>query len=239
MEDDQFPLHTAARDGSELRVRALLKADPAAASKKDHDGRTPIFWAVSSDRADIVQQLLTAASDDGKLVRIGIDDTDEAGWTLAHIAASIGSATVLDLLLPYGPDLAAQTAAGQTPLHYAVSRARLPVAERLLAAYPAAARVRDRQRQTPLHRAAAIGSVPLITLLVRHQSPLNTSDASGWTPLFHAAAEGHGDAALALLAAGADPHRLDPDGHGFLDVAADDKVKQWIVDAAKRDAIEL
>lgn len=57
---------------------------------------------------------------------------------------------------------------------------------------PASARVRDKRGQYPLHRAAAVGSVPMINLLVKNKSPLNATDSSGYTALHHAIAEGHG-----------------------------------------------
>ncbi|KAK9249298.1 ankyrin repeat-containing domain protein [Lipomyces tetrasporus] len=237
---DAFPLHTAAREGRELAVRSIIRSDPPLISKRDDDGRTPLFWAVSAGNADIVQSLLTAAAgSDGQLKRLDIDDTDEAGWTVSHIAASVGSLPILDMLLPYDPDLSRQTSAGQTPLHYAVSRVRYDVAVRLIEKFPGAVRIRDRQNQVPLHRAAAIGNIPLINLLIKNKSPLNTVDRSGWTPLFHAAAEGHGDAALVLVRAGADTEKLDPDGNTFLKVCPDDKVKKWIQDVAVREGLEL
>lgn len=57
---------------------------------------------------------------------------------------------------------------------------------------PASARVRDKRGQYPLHRAAAVGSVPMVNLLLKHKSPLNATDSAGYTALHHAVAEGHG-----------------------------------------------
>ncbi len=57
---------------------------------------------------------------------------------------------------------------------------------------PASARVRDKRGQYPLHRAAAIGSVPMVNLLLKQRSPLDATDRSGQTALHHAVAEGHG-----------------------------------------------
>ncbi|KAK9466593.1 ankyrin repeat-containing domain protein [Lipomyces arxii] len=237
---DKFPLHAAARDGRELAVRSIVRTDRSLIRQRDDDNRTPLFWAVSAGNVDIVQSILSAsAGPDGKLELINIDDVDEAGWTVAHIAASIGSLDILDLILPFEPDLSKQTSAGQTPLHYAVSRIRYEIAERLLEKYPQAVRIKDKQNQIPLHRAAAVGSIPLINLLIKYKSPLNTSDRSGWSPLFHASAEGHGDAALVLIKAGAVTDRLDPDGNTFLQVAVDEKVKKWIQDMAAREGIDL
>jgi len=73
---------------------------------------------------------------------------------------------------------------GQTALHFAVSKNNLDVTRQLLA-HNASARSKDRRQQLPLHRAAAIGSVPIMKLLVQHKSPLNAQDADGSTALHH------------------------------------------------------
>ena len=53
----------------------------------------------------------------------------------------------------------------------------------------ASARVKDKRGQLPLHRAAAIGSVPMIKILLLHNSPLNATDVSGYTALHHGNAQ--------------------------------------------------
>ena len=53
--------------------------------------------------------------------------------------------------------------------------------------------MRDKRGQYPIHRAAAVGSVPMLNLLIKHHSPLNATDSAGQTPLHHAIAEGHGE----------------------------------------------
>jgi 26S proteasome non-ATPase regulatory subunit 10 len=79
-------------------------------------------------------------------------------------------------------------------LHFVASKNNLDVARKLLEQVkpPASARVRDKRGQYPLHRAAAVGSVPMVNLLVKHRSPLNATDSAGYTALHHAVAEGHG-----------------------------------------------
>ena len=73
---------------------------------------------------------------------------------------------------------------GQSALHFAVSKANLDATRALLAA-GASARTKDRRAQLPLHRAAAVGAVPLMRLLVQHKSPLNAQDIDGMTALHH------------------------------------------------------
>lgn len=84
--------------------------------------------------------------------------------------------------------------------------------------------MRDKRGQYALHRAAAIGSVPMINLFVAQKSPLNATDADGQTALHHAVAEGHGDAAFALLKAGAELAKEDAEGKKALDLAPDKEV---------------
>lgn len=121
----------------------------------------------------------------------------------------------------------------------------MEVARRLLS-QKASARVKDKRGQLALHRAAAIGSVPMVTLLLDNKSPLNATDISGYTALHHgddlgrvhwgdmcidssaAISEGHGDTALLLLRAGAESDKRDIDGHLAIDLAPDTKV--WLVD---------
>jgi 26S proteasome non-ATPase regulatory subunit 10 len=81
----------------------------------------------------------------------------------------------------------------KTALHFVASKNNIEVARLLCEAKPAAsARVRDKRGQYPLHRAAAIGSVPMINLLLRNKSPLDATDSAGYTALHHAVAEGNG-----------------------------------------------
>lgn len=82
---------------------------------------------------------------------------------------------------------------GQTALHFVASKNNLDIARLLFDANPAAStRVTDKRGQYPIHRAAAVGSVPMVELFIKHKSPLNASDDAGQTPLHHAVAEGHG-----------------------------------------------
>lgn len=85
----------------------------------------------------------------------------------------------------------------QTVVHFVASKNNLDIARRLFAHQPpASVRVRDRRGQYALHRAAAVGSVPMVNLLLQNKSPLNATDSDGQTALHHAVAEGHGEWSL-------------------------------------------
>lgn len=72
----------------------------------------------------------------------------------------------------------------QTSLHFCASKNNLSTARKLLS-HGASARIKDQRGQLPLHRAAAIGSVPFLNLLLEHKSPINASDIAGFTALHH------------------------------------------------------
>lgn len=159
---------------------------------------------------------------------------------------------------------------GQTALHFVASKQYLDVAKLLIESKPpASTRVRDKRGQYPIHRAAAVGSVPIILLLLKNMSPLNATDNEGYTPLHHAIAEGHGmffvnysvtltnpvgDTAVALLKEGADftiknaedelPLDLAPDKevrplHPFSHTILTPKVRRYIEQGAEREGIDL
>ena len=146
-------------------------------------------------------------------------------------------------------------------MHFAASKNNLSTVRKLLA-NKCSARVRDSRGQLPLHRAAAVGSVPILRHLIDEgKSPLNAADIDGLTALHHAIVEGHGEAALVLLRAGAEADKRDTDGRLPIDLAPDPKVirpstasllsfqvshitysvqvRNFILQSAEREGIEL
>lgn len=83
---------------------------------------------------------------------------------------------LLELHIPHHPL--------QTALHFCASKNNLDTARKLIA-HKASARVKDKRGQLALHRAAAIGSVPMVKLLLDNKSPINATDISGFTALHH------------------------------------------------------
>jgi hypothetical protein len=117
----------------------------------------------------------------------------------------------------------------QNALHFATSKANLSTV-RTLITHKCSARVKDRRGQLPLHRAAAVGSIPILKILLEEgKSPVNATDVDGFTALHHAISEGHGDAAIQLLKAGAEPEKRDGDGRLAMDLTPDPKVKGFHV----------
>lgn len=146
---------------------------------------------------------------------------------------------VAEVLLKKGADVNAKNNNNQTALHFLASKQRLPLCRRFLQNYRASARTLDKRRQLPLHRAAAVGSSPLILLLLEHNSPINTRDLDGQTPLHHAVAEGHGDAAMTLLKKGAESDVEDSEGRLPIECAPDKKVGMFVLTKAKEEGIHV
>ncbi|KZL73404.1 ankyrin repeat-containing protein [Colletotrichum tofieldiae] len=236
---DRFPLHTAAREGRVSVAETILKTESRLATREDEDRRLPIHWAASSNCIDIVILLAQYRSFDP-------DVQDGSGWTPLMIAASLKDGEALvNLLLQKGADVNLKSKKSATPLpfnvlHFVASKNNLDVAKTLISHDPpVSTRVRDKRGQYPIHRAAAVGSAPMVMLLIKNKSPLNATDASGYTALHHAVAEGHGDTAMALLKAGAEPDKRDNDGYLALDLAPDKEVRRYIERTAEEEGIAL
>ncbi|THC96348.1 hypothetical protein EYZ11_004163 [Aspergillus tanneri] len=231
----KFPLHEAAREGKTPTAESLLNANPKLAVVKDDDERLPIHWAVAYNRLPIVELLVSTKHFDP-------DVEDGSGWTPLMIASSLKNAEgdpIIDLLLRKGADVTVKSVSGQNALHFATSKGNISTV-RTLIANKCSARVKDKRGQLPLHRAAAIGSTPIIKVLLEEgRSPVNATDIDGLTALHHAISEGHGDAAITLLKAGAETDKRDSDDRLAIDLAPDAKVRSYIVQMAEREGIEL
>lgn len=225
MDSMNLPLHEACMNNQLRKVQEIASASPEELYKRDGDGRVPLHWAISFQYEDIVTFLL------GRMDDFDINELkDESGWTPFHIACAVGNLHIVKELygLSTKPDLNLATNQGITALHLAVSKKHPKICEFLLD-NGASVRVKDKRSQLPIHRAAAIGSVGMVDMLCRAGSPLNRNDSEGWTPLFHALAEGNGDVAVSLVKHGADPDIQSSDGSKAIDFAVNDQVKQYFL----------
>ncbi|EEP78546.1 conserved hypothetical protein [Uncinocarpus reesii 1704] len=216
-------------------VESFLNANPKLAALKDGDERLPVHWAAAYNQLPIARLLVSQKDFDP-------DVTDSSGWTPLMIAASLKEGEgdpILQLLLQKGADVNVKSVTGQNAMHFATSKGNTDIVRTLLA-NKCSARVRDNRGQLALHRAAAIGSVPILNLLLEEgKSPLNATDMDGLTALHHAISEGHGEAALVLLRAGAEADKKDSEGRLAIELAPDSKVRKFILQAAEREGIEL
>ncbi|KAI0188391.1 ankyrin repeat-containing domain protein [Astrocystis sublimbata] len=221
-QEDKYALHAAAREGK-------VTTNPKLSQRKDDDGRLPIHWAASSNQHAILLLLSQQKTFDP-------DVEDDMGWTPLMIAASVKDGeAIVDVLLQRGADVDQKKRPALRRLQEQPRGSPQAFAHKP----PASSRVRDKRGQYPLHRAAAVGSTPMVKLLLEHRSPLNATDVAGYTALHHAVAEGHGDTAIELLKAGAETDKRDTDGYLALDLAPDKQVRKYIERAAENEGIEL
>ncbi len=201
------------RSGSSVALKALLLAahnghaeilkllldSGCKASFHDKRGRTPLHYARNSACAYA-------------LLRAGASPLaqDDGGNTPMHAAARHGYLEVVRALLDTGT-INSRTNAEQTPLHEALRGGHADVARYLLQAGASCA-LADRNGLLPVHLAAELGDVELISLCAHSSSSSSQSspqsmrrgvlelcDASGNSPLDHAIAAGQISAAVELL----------------------------------------
>lgn len=215
-------VHAAATNNQPLTVAGLLAENPRLAVSRDDDNRTPLHCACSLNNEEIVDLILPH-------VAVDIDElTDDAGWTPLHIVLALGNQAVLRKLMARDPtpDVNLPTATGATPLHLAVSKNHYDYVRVLVDEYKCAVSAKDQRGTTALHRAAAIGSQPIIRTLAAARANVNAADRAGWTALHHALAEGHADAAALLVLLGADALAETNGGETPAQVANSDSVRE-------------
>lgn len=225
MDVDSYPIHEALQKGNSNIALQLLKRQPKDVKLTDADGRTPLHWAVLANDSGMVKVMM----EDEAFAKYRddlVEAEDDSGWTPLHIAVANGNEELVTYLLDHDADVNAVTNNGTTTLHLAVLK--LAALVPTLLAHGVQFRP-DGAGYTPLHRAAAKGSQPVITQLVEAKgaSIIDKRDHDGWTALHHAMAEGHGDAAVDLINRGADVTVQASDGATPHDVAAP-KVSQYV-----------
>jgi ankyrin repeat protein len=131
-------LFLKARDNNVPEVRRLLSVG-ADVKVKDHEGFTPLHWAIYYGHVQVFQALREHGAD--------IEAKDNHGWTPLHIATMNDHLATVKALVSGGADiLAANLNNGRLPIHLAVGGGHSAVAKYLLQHYYATI-----IRRLPLH----------------------------------------------------------------------------------------
>jgi cytohesin len=151
------PLHEAAEHGHRGMVELLLANGGLANARSggSHKPLTPWHAARQAGRADIAELLQ------------GHGGRDKAAQAISiHRAAEFGYLGRLEVLLRENPALISSRdyLYKRTPLHFAADHGHRQAAE-LLIAHGAEVEARDKNGETPLDRAAAMGHPELVALL--------------------------------------------------------------------------
>ena len=177
-------MHVAYR--GEPGIIQLLLDNGANVDARDARGRTPLLSALSSEGFRTLQ----AGGAD-------IHAQSDVGFTVLHVAASVGDAATVEALIESGLDPNAQTDSGVRPLHYAGS----PEAFNALRSAGADIHVQVDYDSTLLHGAAAVLDAATVKALIAAGMDPNAVATGGVTPLLWA---GSRETFEALLAGGAD-----------------------------------
>jgi ankyrin repeat protein len=222
------------------RVAALaMLAGRIDVNQAQPDGTTPLHWAVYRVDRELVDALLKKGARADVVNRYGASPLAEA--------VRVANAELVEMLLEAGADANVANEDGQTALMLAARTGHVAVAE-LLVREGADVNRRERFRdQSAVMWAAAQGHADMVALLVSKGADLSVrAKANDWetqitseprvqyrptgglTPLLYAARAGCLGCVQAMLAAGADKDRPNPDGmtpmimaldNGHVDVA--------------------
>lgn len=134
----------------------------------------------------------------------GLETAREGGSTAMHQAASLGHASVIELLLGLRASPGPQSKDGSTPLHKAVEFGHVAAAKALVAG---GAQVDARQHvgAAPLMVAAGRGQLAALSFLLEARAQVRGSDPLGAEALHLAAQGGFASVVLRLLSGRADP----------------------------------
>lgn len=231
----EINLHDAAAIGDCTRAKEILKDNPRLVFAKDIDGWTPLHWAALHGNKEAVELLLANGANPR-----AEDNTGQMPW---HKASGIGSdKDTLELLRQLGGG----------DIFEAARKADLKSVRAILENYPDLARVKDEDGDTPLHLAAASGTIgghrsafmdlerrmrgfelpakrsyrDVVELLIANGSDVNASNNKGDTPLIVASFHDNKGVVELLLANNADVNAKTHTGWSSLRAAASEENKE-------------
>ena len=176
-----------------------------------------LFWVKNHD----VQSKLKARISNG----LDVNQVNDYGRTLIHLAAQYGPPESLQLLIDAGADVKARNNLGQSALHFAVNGGSAE-SIRILLQNGAAVNVSDNFQVSPLHRAVSLGSSGFtngesVTLLLSSGADVNARTQQDETPVHWAATSYYVEYTLVpLLNAGGNPNSINDQGESPLHAAS-------------------
>jgi len=198
-------LHEAASLAEFVKaIDIIIKDEKEDPNVTDRDGLTPLFYAVEKQVSVCVEKLLQYADP-------SIHYELKYGQTVLHLAVTLPSAKIVDLLLhAKGTDINAQTDKKNTPLLTALIMKQTRHALTLIDA-GADVTISNTQGNTPLHIAVKINSVDCVRALLLKYADINVKNNAGETPLSLARKDGVNQQILYFME---NPERAWVEGNG-------------------------
>lgn len=138
------------------------------------------------------------------------------------VAACLGLAHTVRILLENGADINAKDSNGSLVLHWAAMNSSSAPIQILLLQENVDINARNNNKETALHCAAMNGHLEVIGELCKKGIDVMARDRDGWTALDWAAIEGHDNTLSMLLAYCKDPSQEDNNGRTALHHAAEE-----------------
>lgn len=151
---------------------------PTEFEEGNYYGETLLMEAISSDRHTLASALVAKGAD----VRAARND----GITVIAMAAEHSSPEFVEELISRGADPKQGDVDDWTPMHAAILEGRIEILRVLLAASNVDVNAKTRSGETPIARAAKVGSLPMLQLLLEHGADLSIGNQRGITPLARA-----------------------------------------------------
>lgn len=197
-------LHKAAISGRSFVLRICLERQLDVTSV-DAYGRIPLHYACMHGHVDFVRNLIHASPS-------SIEVRDLDNFTALIHAITHSQLHCVGELLSLGANIDPSGSNDYIPLNLACQHGSLPIVELILHRKPRI--LPDAEGLYPQHLVARSGeSSKMLLLLKQYGADLDQPDKLyQWTPLFHAASEGHLDCLKVLLDCGVNADILDEKG---------------------------
>jgi cytohesin len=206
-------VHKAAMEGNLGILTSLLLTWPELVDARDGTGMTPLFIASAFGHSEAVRLLLDKGAD--------MHVANGEGAMPFHQAAYDGHVEVVELLLERGEEVDVRDWDDRTALHLTAWKDRQDIA-RLLIEEGARVNAEDSTGggATPLHYAAALGSLDVASVLLEHCADVDAKASEGTTPLHLAVYRKKPELVRLLLDYDAAVARPDESGMTALDLAS-------------------
>ena len=157
---DKDTLNTLIKLGAKWPVNKI--------NNRDHNGYTPLMFAVRNDFYDLAKALLNYDA--------GIGGIDKKGRGVLHLAVLSKDPDMVKLILNAGAMVDSLDFSGNTPLHLAVKQGNLQMVKLLVGHSNFIINVRNNKHQSPLIISIHKGLWDIAELLINHGADINVDE---------------------------------------------------------------